>query len=36
MERLAAFSVVIGFLCFVSSLPAFAGAEHGLSIKVFT
>src|SRR5438876_11814397 len=36
MERLAACSVVIGFLCFVSSLPAFAGAEHGLSIKVFT
>jgi len=36
MERLAAFSVVIGFLCLVSSLPAFAGAEHGLSIKVFT
>src|ERR1700738_2464787 len=36
MERLAAFSVVIGFLCLLSSLPAFAGAEHGLSIKVFT
>src|ERR1700730_3069937 len=36
MERLAAFSVLIGFLCLVSSLPAFAGAEHGLSIKVFT
>src|SRR5690348_10935315 len=36
MERLAAFSVVIGFLCLVSSLPAFAGAEHALSIKVFT
>src|SRR5580765_1402400 len=36
MERLAACSAVIGFLCFVSSLPAFAGAEHGLSIKVFT
>src|SRR4029077_20388663 len=36
MERLAACSVVIGFLCLVSSLPAFAGAEHGFSIKVFT
>src|SRR3984893_3739734 len=36
MERLAAFSVLIGFLCLVSSLPAFAGAEHALSIKVFT
>jgi glyoxylase-like metal-dependent hydrolase (beta-lactamase superfamily II) len=36
MERLAALSVVIGFLCLVSSLPAFAGPEHGLSIKVFT
>src|ERR1700730_3993932 len=36
MERLAACSVVIGFLCLVSSLPAFAGAVHGFSIKVFT
>jgi len=36
MERLAACSVLVGFLCFVSSLPAFAGAEHGFSIKVFT
>jgi glyoxylase-like metal-dependent hydrolase (beta-lactamase superfamily II) len=36
MERLAVWSVVIGFLCLVSSLPAFGGGQHGFSIKVFT
>src|ERR1700691_4251315 len=36
MERLAVCSAVISFLFLLSGPPAFAGGEHGLSIKVFT
>src|ERR1700723_878029 len=36
MERLAVCSAVISFLFLLSGPPAFAGGEHGLSIKVVT
>src|SRR5712672_1564409 len=36
MERLAVYSAVISFLFLVSCPPAFAGGQHGFSIKVFT
>src|SRR5882762_8979619 len=36
MERLAVCSAVISFLFLVSGPPAFAGGQHGFSIKVFT
>jgi glyoxylase-like metal-dependent hydrolase (beta-lactamase superfamily II) len=36
MERLAVFSALISLLFLVSCPPAFAGGQHGLSIKVFT
>src|SRR6202158_4419926 len=36
MERLAFFSALISLLCLVSCPSAFAGGQHGFSIKVFT
>src|SRR5712671_233045 len=36
MKRLAVCSAVISFLFLVSGPPAFAGGQHGFSIKVFT
>jgi len=36
MERLAVFSAVISLLFLGSCPPAFAGGQHGFSIKVFT
>jgi glyoxylase-like metal-dependent hydrolase (beta-lactamase superfamily II) len=36
MERLAVFLTVISLSFLISSAPAFAGGQHGFSIKVFT